>query len=253
MAWLFTQYGVLMPSLRPPGTVPVGDNRTIQVRARRAEHLDILREETMGDELGPTVELTDSDYEFRAYCTPEALGRAFYQIAVGISDVKFKPGVKEKYGDQDLYEVYNAVWWQVFKGLSDPARVEEYKRAVEAELAKEEAKKARKAVTKGELVGEWKNGVVRLPKSRPGRKRGGAVLPSKIEPDFELGPDEDPFGKVSIDHSECAHPRNSHASGLCRKAAIQAWWENHPEWGDREEVGGLESEEPELVQTASAE
>lgn len=232
--WLFTQYGILMPSERPEGTVPEGDNRTIQVRTRRREHLDILRAETMGDELGPTIYMENTDYEYRAYCTPEAWARAAYNLSLKISGAKFKPGVKEIYGDENLYNVYNNVWWQVFKGLSDPERVEAYREEARKEEEKRKAAKASRVA--GELVGEWKGGAV-TPAKRPGRKRGGSVLPSEITPNFEAAQGEEPFGHISIDHSNCDHPRTSYSSKKCRDEAIRAWWAAHPEVGPKELAG----------------
>jgi len=104
-----TSFGILMPSIRPPKTVPLGDSRTIQVRARREQDLEILRDEYMGDELGPIMVTPEFDYNFRAYCTPEAFGRAMFQLSVEIDYEKFKP-TTDRYNDWELHSVYNKIW-----------------------------------------------------------------------------------------------------------------------------------------------
>ncbi len=110
--WVMTSFGILMPSIRPPHTVPEGDNRTIQVRTRREQDLDILRDEYMGDELGPTIATPTFDYNFRAYCTPEAWGRALFDMALEIDYEKFKP-TTDRYDDHELHGVYNSIWGTV--------------------------------------------------------------------------------------------------------------------------------------------
>lgn len=110
--WVMTPFGILMPSIRPKDTVPTGDNRTIQVRTRREQDLEILRDEYMGDELGPIMVTPDMDYNFRAYCTPEAWGRALFQMATEIDYEKFKP-TTDRYNDHELHRVYNSIWGTV--------------------------------------------------------------------------------------------------------------------------------------------
>ncbi len=110
--WVMTGFGILMPAIRPPKTVPEDDNRTIQVRSRRAKDLDILRDEYMGDELGPTIATPEFDYNYRAYCTPEAWGRALYNMAQDIDYEKFKP-TTDRYNDHELHAVYNSIWGTV--------------------------------------------------------------------------------------------------------------------------------------------
>lgn len=111
--WVMTSFGILMPSVRPPGTVDPLDNRTLQIRARREKDLSILRDEYMGDALGPTWETPEMDYNFRAYCTPEAWGRALYDMAQQIDYQKFKPTTEDYYGDAELHSVYNQIWGTV--------------------------------------------------------------------------------------------------------------------------------------------
>lgn len=111
--WLMTSFGILMPSIRPPKTVPADDNRTIQVRVRVKKHLEILRDEFMHDELGPIWDTPSMDYNFRAYCTPEAWARACYAMALEVDYQKFKPTTESKYNDKKLHSVYNSIWSDV--------------------------------------------------------------------------------------------------------------------------------------------
>ncbi len=111
--WVMTSFGILMPSLRPQGTVPVGDNRPLQVRARRRGDLDILRERYQPD-LGRTIHLRDTDYEYRAYCTLESWQRALALISADIDYTKFKPTTETKFHDKALHQLYNSLWSVIF-------------------------------------------------------------------------------------------------------------------------------------------
>lgn len=113
--WVMTSYGAFFPALRPADTVPPGDDRTMQVRARRRVDLHRLRQLHMHD-LGPTYEVPDSDYEFRANCTPEALAAAMARIAMDIDYVKFKP-TTERYRDDQLHGAYLDVWAVLLRRL----------------------------------------------------------------------------------------------------------------------------------------
>lgn len=105
-----TSFGILMPAIRPPKTVPADDNRTIQIRTRRKKDLEILRDEFMGDELGPIIATPQMDYNYRAYCTPEALARMMEKLAYEVDYEKFKPTTESKYNDHELHGVYNSIW-----------------------------------------------------------------------------------------------------------------------------------------------
>lgn len=124
--WVMTSFGILMPGLRPPHTVPAGDNRLLQVRARRRRDLEILRDEYMGDALGEVVRLPHTDYEYRAYCTHEAWAAALAAIAMDVDYVKFKPTTESRYHDPELHGVYNRVWSLLFTALSTPRHQREY-------------------------------------------------------------------------------------------------------------------------------
>lgn len=98
-----------MPATRPAHTIDLQDDKTLQIRSRREKDLNILREEYMGDALGETMATPGFDYNFRAYCTPEAWGEALYEMSVEIDYSKFKP-TTARYEDDELHEVYNSMW-----------------------------------------------------------------------------------------------------------------------------------------------
>jgi hypothetical protein len=108
--WIMTHYGILMPSLRPAKFVPPGDNRKIQLRARRRRDLDYTREHYL-PQLGRTVYLGDgvSDYQYRAYCTHDDLALLLSRLALEIDYVKFKP-TTDRHGDKELHALYNKLW-----------------------------------------------------------------------------------------------------------------------------------------------
>lgn len=124
--WIAAPFGFLMPAIRPPKTVEPGDDRTLQVRARRAKDLDILRAEYMKGKLGPTIHTPDFDYEYRAYCTPEAFAFASMQMIMEINYTKFKPTTLDWYRDHQLHKVYNEMWSVLLSGLSTRRHQDEY-------------------------------------------------------------------------------------------------------------------------------
>jgi hypothetical protein len=124
--WVMTSFGVLMPGLRPEGKIPEGDNRTLQVRARRKKDLEILKSKYMGDELGDPIALPYTDYEWRAYCTPEAWGRALAKIGSSIDYVKFKETAESKFHDKELHDLYLSIWSTIFHHLSEPEHQTSY-------------------------------------------------------------------------------------------------------------------------------
>jgi hypothetical protein len=126
MSWLMFPGGIVMPSRRPVHKMNADDPRTIQVRARRREHIARFRRDYC-PKLGPTVELPKTDYEFRAYCTPEQLALAFQQIALDCENyVKFKPETENQYDDKELHELYNSIWSVVIGKLGDDGRWPKY-------------------------------------------------------------------------------------------------------------------------------
>ncbi len=126
MAWIMTSFGILMPAIRPPQTVEKGDDRTLQIRCRREQELTILRAQYMPRTLGPTIHTPKFDYEYRAYCTPESFALAMARLITEIDYLKFKPTVKDRYHDDELYQTYNAIWSVVSHRLSDWSQQERY-------------------------------------------------------------------------------------------------------------------------------
>lgn len=123
--WIATSYGFLMPAIRPPKTVAKDDDRTLQVRARRPKDLDILRAEYMKGKLGPTVHTPKFDYEYRAYCTPEAFALAVARMIVEIDYLKFKP-TTDRYEDNELHDMYNSMWGTILSHLSSKSHQHYY-------------------------------------------------------------------------------------------------------------------------------
>lgn len=123
--WVFAPFGILMPALRPPHTVAPNDDRVLQVRARRRKDLQILKDKYM-PELGEIFQLPNTDYEWRAYCTLEQWGAALAKIGMDIDYVKFKEQSEKKYGDRQLYSLYNRLWSVIFGALSSKKHQDDY-------------------------------------------------------------------------------------------------------------------------------
>lgn len=124
--WIMTPFGVLMPCRIPPKHQNPKDPRTMQVRARRAKDLDILRALYMQGRLGQTLHTRDKDYEYRAYCTPEDLKIALCDMVDDAATYdKFKPETL-RFEDWDLYRTYNKIWNVVMDELSTDEHRDEY-------------------------------------------------------------------------------------------------------------------------------
>lgn len=118
--WIMTPFGCLYPVPRPPKTVAAGDPATMQVRARRREHLDAFREHfcpALGETLtGQQVAGKALDYPYRAYISPQDLALAVGLMILATDSEKFKPLTSGKYGlkdrklASDLHSVYNSMW-----------------------------------------------------------------------------------------------------------------------------------------------
>jgi hypothetical protein len=106
-----TVFGMFVPALIPKEHRVKGDPRILQIRTRRRIDLDRLRALYMGDELGPTVVLSKpSDFQFRAYCTPDAWGRALYKISMDINYINEKNPTITDWKDPALYHLYERIW-----------------------------------------------------------------------------------------------------------------------------------------------
>jgi len=104
-----TSFGMFMPALRPAKSIPPGDNRTLQVRSRRKIDLDRLRALYLPD-LGPTIQLPKTDYQYRAYCTLAQWGEALALMALDINYTKFKDTPLNYFKDSALSYAYSRIW-----------------------------------------------------------------------------------------------------------------------------------------------
>lgn len=119
--WLLTNFGAFMPALRPPDTVAEGDLQVLQIRARRKVDLQRLRTHYMAD-LGPTYQIPNSDYQFRANCTYADLATALVRITLDIDYVTFKDTTSTVWGDDELHAAYMRVWWALQQNLGTRQR-----------------------------------------------------------------------------------------------------------------------------------
>lgn len=123
--WAMTSFGILMPAIRPLHTVPIHDDRTMQIRTRRAKDLDILRAQYMQGQLGANIHTPDKDYEYRAYCRPEDFASAMARMILEIDYLKFKP-TTDRYADNKLHTCYNRIWTTVMTELSTKHHQDDY-------------------------------------------------------------------------------------------------------------------------------
>lgn len=111
-----TSFGLFMPALRPDYATLPPDAPELQVRARRRVDLDRLRRymTERNLELGPTIALPHTDYQYRAYTTRATWGLALAAIAMDIDYVKFKDTPAKYHRDHKLTAAYNRVWSALF-------------------------------------------------------------------------------------------------------------------------------------------
>lgn len=201
--WICTPFGLLMPSLRPAHTVPAGDNRLIQVRSRRRVDLTRFRDLYL-PELGEIVEIPNSDYECRAYCTHEQLAAAVAKIAMDIDFVKFKP-TTDRFNDYQLHNAYNAMWSAAFRTLSTREHQRSYWRT-------EQRSTGRRGSALGYVAG---SGQVVEPELETGTLNWDDVeIPGEWDsqvPAVTRRPD----GK--IEHKYCDHAQSKAARRRCRE------------------------------------
>lgn len=119
--WLMLSGGIIMPSLRPAHKMEEGELQTMQLRARSREHLSRWRREYQ-PALGSTIHIPKTDYEYRAYCTPESFALAFTKAIMDIDYTKFKPTTEDYYDDAELHRIYNRIWSVVLD--ANPDRVD---------------------------------------------------------------------------------------------------------------------------------
>lgn len=123
--WMFTGFGVLMPAARPAKYTPPNDPRTLQIRSRRRQDLDILRAMFMQGQLGPTLHTPDKDYEYRAYCKPEDFAWAVFEMIMKIDYTKFKPET-DNFADNEHHAFLTSVWATYLNMISTKKHQAEY-------------------------------------------------------------------------------------------------------------------------------
>jgi hypothetical protein len=109
--WIMTSWGVLMPGERPKEHTPAGDDRVIQIRARR--RIDLERVCQFYPEVGLKTEdiiyFDFTDYEYRIFATRAQFSDLVGRIALDVNYVKFKSST-EKFKEHRLHVFYNRVW-----------------------------------------------------------------------------------------------------------------------------------------------
>lgn len=247
--WVCLPMGMYMPALRPPHTVPAGDNRLLQIRSRRRVDLDRLRRELL-PELSATINLPHTDYEFRAYCTHEQWANALAQASMDIDYVKFKEQSEVKYRDKKLHDVYTAMWYTVFSKMSTARHQGDYWDTQNRALQGGRRGKQRKAGTTrydvtdtGTTKRHWSDDA-----NDPGPRE--RLLRDLVDDGFNITSDDiQRFGgeydddpeiqqllnnwdvklaedvpvtrrpSGSIDHSHCTHEKSKNARRACRRRA----------------------------------
>lgn len=88
---LATNFGVYEICQRHAKFIDVGDDRDMEIRARDASHLEMLRDATTAD-LGETLAILDgtADFPYRAFITRMELGILMANLALRIDYVQFK-------------------------------------------------------------------------------------------------------------------------------------------------------------------
>jgi hypothetical protein len=111
--WLMTNFGMFSATLRPERTVRQGDERFIQVRSRRGQDLAELKARYM-PMAGDIVRTTDSDYEYRIFCTHDDWALVVARLAHDIDYTNFKNSVK----DNKLHTAYTRIWAVLYDAFS---------------------------------------------------------------------------------------------------------------------------------------
>jgi hypothetical protein len=120
--WTLTNFGAFSTTLRDAKDVKNGDERLLQVRARRAKHLRELKNRYMPS-AGEVVRLRHRDYEFRIYCTHDDWALAVARMAQDINYGNFKDSVE----DHDLHRAYMRVWSALYDALATNKFITHYK------------------------------------------------------------------------------------------------------------------------------
>jgi hypothetical protein len=201
--WICTSFGILMPSVRPAGTIPQDDDRVMQIRARRRQDLEILKAEYMGDTLGEIQALVGTDYEYRAYCTRADWATAMAQMSLDIDYTKFKP-TTDRYKDHRLHTLYLRMWGAIMHELSTKSYQEAYWRG---EFTGPTVQRR-----KGSTRRWWQE--EHQPDVRDVEDDLLKIDTSDVD-DLTTGPDLRPNG--TFDHSMCSHGGGNAARKRCRR------------------------------------
>jgi hypothetical protein len=203
--WVMTSFGIFMPGLRPAHTIPAGDDRLLQIRARRIHDLAVLRAEYLPG-LGDIIQIEHTDYQYRAYCTHAQWADALAKLAMDIDYVKFKDTTEKKYHDKALHNLYNILWGKILD-----------------------------AFPKGSVYTSYKTGLKHVGWSRPMDTRwapttrardsfwsGDSMTDAEIDAalaDYEFDRDVPPARKPSgqLDHSLCEHGQSKNAKRRCAR------------------------------------
>lgn len=111
--WVMTSFGAFSATQRDERELKRGDERYLQVRARRAKHLKELKRRYIPN-ASDIVRLAHRDYEFRIYCTHDEWALALARLAQEIDYGNFKNTVKDK----DLHDAYIRVWSALYNALA---------------------------------------------------------------------------------------------------------------------------------------
>ena len=106
--WVLTSFGAFMPALRHAKDVKDGDNRLLQIRARRVNDLVIMKRLYLPN-ASEIVRNAGTDYEARVYCTHQEWAEAMRQMSMDIDYTSFK-NTTDRWHDNQLHRAYMSVW-----------------------------------------------------------------------------------------------------------------------------------------------
>jgi hypothetical protein len=246
--WIMTGFGILMPAVRPAKTVALGDDRTMQIRARRARDLDTLRAQYMQGTLGPTIHTPDKDYEYRAYCAPAAFALAMANAIAAIDYLKFKPITLDRYQDRELHSTYNGIWSVVSRDLSTVAHQRAYWHSVRPAKGRPPAgeKPATAGVDLSRPTGTGWAGFAEYPAAGeqytlPAAHRGSSAVRDEYVPEVwddavaetgdayldalyvEIDDLERALGLGYVTHENCNHSSGAGARSRCQRRRLGSW------------------------------
>jgi len=206
--WIMTSFGILMPALRKPGTQPAGDPRDMQIRARVAAHLDVLRQEYMPTTLGPTIRGAGTDYAYRAYCTKADWADALARMALDTDYHSFKDTTHRYPGGSALHGLYLKIWSLLFAQMTTPTDRAHYDRHWRTTTTTTVSRTTRpgETVPWGDAVHWTRRHLEQLPLDD--------IDDLLDEIDVDIPVTRLPSGR--IDHAHCDHARTRNARRRCR-------------------------------------